>query len=95
MHKESSSLVGKTVRIKKSSKHFQQPKFGGGEYRVEDWWDKLTGKSWMNSNGNPACMVYGRRGADNCLPIDDEVVYGKMNGLGHLVHISEIETEGN
>ena len=48
MHKESSSFAGKTVRIKKSSKHFQQPKFGGGEYRVEDWWDKLTGKSWMN-----------------------------------------------
>jgi hypothetical protein len=28
----------------------------------------------------------GRKG----LPFDDEVVYGKLGGFGHLVHVSEL-----
>lgn len=60
-------------------------------FRIEDWWDRLTGTSWMFSDGNPAAMIYAMRSAGG-LPLDDEVVYGKdiMSGLGHLVHVSEI-----
>jgi hypothetical protein len=25
------------------------------------------------------------------VPTDDEVLYGKINGLGHLIHISELD----
>lgn len=86
IHKEKSSLADKTVRII-SGEH------KGSEYRVEDWWDRLGQGSWMFGAGNPACLQYAIRSSpplDN-LPMDNEVLYGKIGGLGHLVHISEIE----
>ena len=86
IHPEASPLAGSIVRIKKDAKHPQIPDFGGSEYRVEDWWDRVGGKSWLDC-GNTACVVYAMRG----LPVDDDVLYGKIGHLGHLVHVSEIE----
>jgi hypothetical protein len=63
---------------------------GGQQYRVEDWWINVGRESWMFS-ANAACFAYAARSAAAKLPIDDEVLYGKVDGLGHLVHISEIE----
>jgi len=93
IHTNQSELAGKTVKIKQDVKHFQQPDFGGSDYRVEDWWDRIAGKSWRDCNGNLACIVYGIRAgmAYPSIPSDDEVLYGKVGVLGHLVHISEIE----
>lgn len=63
----------------------------GAEFRVEDWWDKLTGGSWMFAEGNPAALKYAMRaGMGGQLPLDDEVVYGHIGPLGHLVHVSEL-----
>ena len=93
MHAESHPLAGKIVKIKPEVTHFQQPEFGGMDFVIEDWWDKLTGRSWMVSDGNPAALVYAMRTAVKT-PIDDEVVYGKGTGrfaLGHLVHVSELD----
>lgn len=46
----------------------------------------------MDSNGNPAAMMYairtGSQGFD--VPIDNEVVYGKIGSLGYLFHVSEL-----
>jgi len=72
--------------------HFQIPgsKDTPLKATLEDWWDKLTGKSWMYSEGNPAAMIYGMRAGFNNLPTDDDVVYVKINNLGHLVHTSEL-----
>lgn len=61
---------------------------GPFEYRIEDWWDRLTGGSWMYAEGNPACLAYAIRTAGRT-PIDDEVVYGD----GMLVHVTEIKEE--
>lgn len=87
-HSTPSDLAGKTVTIREDVPHL-----GGQEYRVEDWWDRVTGGSWMFADGNPAAMQYavrtGSRGA-GAVPLDDEVLYGKVGGLGHLVHRSEI-----
>ena len=93
MHTESSELAGKTVKIKPNVKHPQVEDFGGSEFKVEDWWDKVAGKSWMDCDGNPACLVYAMRTgfSKEPVPTDNEVVYGKMGCLGHLVHVSEIE----
>lgn len=82
-HKQSHPLAGKTVTIKKG-------KFKDKEYRVEDWWDKLTGGSWLDAQGNPACLLYAIRAGFEGLPPDDEVVYGKIGALGNLVHESEL-----
>ena len=94
MHTEKSKLAGKEVKIKASVEHPQNANFGGSSFKVEDWWDHLTGKSWMSETGNPACLIYSMRGALAKLPLDNEVLYGHTsNGFGHLVHISEIEAE--
>ncbi len=93
IHKQPHPLAGMTVKIKADVKHPQQPNFGGSEFRVEDWWDRVAGKSWAICQGNPACLVYAIRSAMARPPIniDDEVVYGKVGHFGHLVHISELD----
>lgn len=89
IHGESSELAGKTVKIKQ-----QITKFGGAEYRVEDWWDRVSGGSWMFAIGNPACIEFAvRTGLVDASPTDDEVLYGKIGSFGHLFHISELDIE--
>ena len=85
LHHSSSPLAGTTVKIVKGE-------HAGSEYRVEDWWDRIAGKSWMFCAGNPACINYAVRAAVDSLPMNDHVVYGKIGSLGHLVHVSEIES---
>lgn len=89
------NLNGQIVKIKPEVLHPQDKNFGGSEYRVEGYWDELTGKSWMHSDENPACLVYAVRSAFADLPMDDNVLYGKVGQFGHLVHISEIEIPEN
>jgi hypothetical protein len=84
--REPSEYAGKTVKIRDDV-----AQFGGREYRVEDWWVNVYGGSWKYADGNPAAMQYGLRAGLALLPADDEVLYGKVDGLGALVHISEIE----
>ncbi|MCW2768503.1 MAG: hypothetical protein JWO11_4462 [Nocardioides sp.] len=84
--REPSAYAGKTVKIRADV-----ARLGGQEYRVEDWWINVFGASWMHADGNPAAMQYGIRSALGGLPLDNEVLYGKVGGLGVLVHISEIE----
>jgi hypothetical protein len=62
------------------------------EIKVEDWWDRVAGKGWAWCDGNPAAMAYAVRTGLMApdIPPDDEVVYGKICGLGHLVHVSEL-----
>ncbi len=93
LHNDPSPLAGTTVRIKEHVTHAQVDNFGGAEFRVEDWWDCVSGDSWMNAKGNPACLVYAMRtgSATYGVPMDDEVLYGKVGGFGHLLHISELE----
>ena len=69
----------------------QQQVIGGAEYRVKGLWHEITGKSWMNSDGNPAALHYAIRSSYNHLPIDNNVYYGKIGSFGHLVHESELE----
>ncbi|MFI1195488.1 hypothetical protein ACH4T9_19835 [Micromonospora sp. NPDC020750] len=88
MTRPTSPLAGQTVTIRADV-----AKLGGKEYRVEDWWINVAGRSWMDCVGNPAALTYAARGGFADLPTDDEVLYGKVDGLGYLVHISEIEAE--
>ena len=85
LYDEPSEHAGKTVRIKSG-------KYAGEDYLVEDWWYRVGGGSWMSANGNPACMNYGVRSAfDQPIPTDDNVLYGKIDGYGCLIHISELD----
>lgn len=85
MHNESHPLTGKTVKVDLN---------GDGELvdlEIEEWWDVLTGTSWMMSNGNPAALNYALRAGQQGLPLNDEVVYGKVDGLGEIVHVNQIK----
>ena len=85
-HSEPSPLCGKTVTIKSGT-------FKGKEYVVEDWHDRVLPDVWWYCDGNPACLGYAVRSAADDLSSDLEVLYGKIDGMGYLVHISEIEEE--
>lgn len=84
IHDAPHPLAGKTVRVKANV-----DRLGGSEFRLEDWWDRIAGKSWMHCDGNPACLNYAVRGID--LMPDDDVVYGKIGAFGHLMHVSELD----
>lgn len=92
-HTESHPLARQTVVLnEKAADAARGVVVAGEEFVIEDWWDKLTGKSWMFSDGNPAALQYAMRSglADGAIPLDDEVVYGKIGNFGHLVHVSEL-----
>lgn len=80
---ENQNFSGKEFVIKNGS-------LKGQKIKIEDYWEKVAGISWMLANGNPAAMEYAIRGAIDDLPIDNKVFYGKIGGLGMLVHESEI-----
>jgi len=44
-HKTNHPLSGQTIKIRKNSTHFQFSSFGGDDFIIEDWWDRVSGKS--------------------------------------------------
>ena len=90
--KERHPLAGQTVRLKNDIGKFMQDEAGGAEFVVEDWAENVLGCSVWDADGNPAALEYAlRRGTNgNNVPIDDNVVYGKVGWFGHFVHESEI-----
>ena len=86
VHPQPHPLAGQTVTLKSGL-------FAGETYPIEDWWDRVAGKSWTGCNGNPAFLEYAIRSAAEHTPIDDEVVYGKVGPFGKLIHISQLPTE--
>lgn len=97
IHEKKHNLAGQTVRIKEDVRH-PQYKIGGKEFVVEDWWDRVSGSSWMDDATSAwVAVVYAIRTGMEGLPDDgvgaDEVVYGKVDGMGHLIHESELNIE--
>jgi hypothetical protein len=88
LHASPHPLAGQTVKLALAGPAADL--VDGDLYRIEDWWDRVYGASWGVSGGNPAAMKYAIRSGLSGLPTDDEVVYGKVNGIGHLVHVSEL-----
>lgn len=86
IHNEKSPLADKKAKIKDDV-----AEIGGNEIRIEDWMDRVIGQSWKNARGNFACINYAMRAGISGLPTDDEVLYGKIGGLGYCVHVTELE----
>lgn len=82
MHPDASPLAGSTIQVLSGPQ-------AGQDFRVEDWWDRIAGRSWMVCDGNPACLLYAMSSCGD--PIDDEVLYGKIGSLGHLVHVTRLD----
>jgi hypothetical protein len=85
VHPEPYAHVGATVTVDLGD--------GPHSFRVEDWWDRVSGGSWLFAQGHPAALIYAMRSGLSGLPVDDEVLYGKdVGGFGHLVHVSEVQS---
>ena len=84
--RETSPLAGKTVKIRADVAGL-----GGQECLVEDWWQNVSGGSWMDSPA-PAAFQYAARSSAAGLPIDNDVLYGKVGNFGYLVHVTEVES---
>ncbi len=81
-------LAGKMVTLVS-----RDPEYDGKEFRIEDYWENVYGSSWMFAQGNPAALIYAMHSEFHELPTDNEVVYGKIGYLGHIVHVSELGAE--
>lgn len=88
-----SPLAGQTVKIKPTVGSGFRFRLADQPFEVEDWWENVAGKSWMFCDGNPACLSYAIRSGKEGLPIDNEVLYGKIGGVGFLIHVSELVLE--
>jgi len=83
-HAEPHPQAGQTVTVTGG-------RFTGWQFTIEDWWDRVAGKSWMDCDGNPVCLEYAVQSTGK--PIDDEVVYGKVGEAiqaGKLIHVSDL-----
>ena len=94
--REKSKYAGKTVKVKDGvGKGFQTEDMSGADFVIEDWCENVLGCSWMNANGNPSALEYAARtgifGRNNNVPIDNNVLYGKIGMFGHLFHVNELE----
>lgn len=86
IHDKPHALAGNTATVKRGV-------FKGEQIVVQDYWDRVSGKSWKKCGGIPAVMHYAERVISG-LPEDDEVIYGKIGPLGYLIHCSEMEDSG-
>lgn len=93
MHTEAHPLAGQTVRLNVAGTDPNAPliaELAEQDYRIEDWQDRVFGKSWMDADGNPAAIKYAIRSSQCGLPIDNDCLYGKVGAFGHIVHASEL-----
>lgn len=90
LHDSKHPNAGQVVKIAEGTKH-PQYEVGGADFLLEDWWDRVTGRSWMDANGNPAAMIYAIRSGSSGLPLNNEVVYGKIDGMGCIFHVTELD----
>lgn len=91
IHENKSEFAGKTIKLKDTVVGMR-----GESFEVEDYFDRLAGESWMACSGNISVLSYSiRAGVSNRLgitiPLDNEVLYGKIRGLGYLVHVCELD----
>ena len=89
MKRDVHPLAGQTVKLNCKPTH-DPDELNGKKFVIEDWWQNVSGKSWMFSAGNPACLKYAVRCGIKGMPLDDNVVYGKIGSFGHIVHESEL-----
>ena len=91
IHKDKFKFAGKKVKIKEKAKHFHNQNFGGSEFEIKDWYDRVSGDSWKSKNSAACYACAIRIMKQEVKEKDDEVLYGKIDNVGCLVHISEID----
>ena len=68
----------------------------GKPFVIADWFENVAGCSSMAATGNPTALIYAMRTAKNganngVYPFSNDVVYGKVDGMGFAFHVNEFE----
>jgi len=83
---------GQSYRVKGNSPYFKN-KYGTPNpvIEVEDTDTAVFGRSWSRMDGNPVALFFAFRAGSEGLDPRGTVWYGKIDGLGELVHEAELE----
>jgi hypothetical protein len=85
--RDPSPYAGKTVRLR-----LDAAELGGQPAEVIDWYQRTgSGVSWHDNPNDPRAQNYTIRRGLGGMPDDDEVLFARVDGMGQLVHVSEIE----
>lgn len=85
--RDPSPYAGQTVRLRADA-----AELGGHRADVVDWYERLGDKvSWRDNPGDPRAQGYSVRRGLGGLVDDDEVLFARVDGMGQLIHLTEIE----
>ena len=91
--------AGRTVKTKPGvGYNLDKESLEERDFTIEDWFENVVGVSWKIANGHPTALMYafrlGMYGENNIKDLfSDDVVYGKIDGLGYAFHIDELELD--
>lgn len=87
-HQNASELSGQEVAVVAG-------RYAGMIFSIEDWWDRVSGRSWGDRPWSAEQMVYAARMVRDRRPPppDEEVLCGKIGGVPVLIHLTEIKTD--
>lgn len=88
--REKSPYAGMTVKTKPDVGSDMRPTLGNCEFVIEDWWQNVAGVSWIDSGNDYRVRKYALRIGGTKVPVDDEVLYGKIGPSEYLFHVSEL-----
>jgi hypothetical protein len=86
--REPSPYAGTTQRLRADA-----VELGGQPAEVVDWYERTgAGQSWHATIAtDPRAQNYAMRRAMAKLPDDDDVLFARVDGMGALVHLTEID----
>lgn len=87
--RDPSPYAGKTMRLRPDA-----AELGGHPIEVVDWYERTGPRlTWRQAHeaGDPRAQNYAIRRALGDLPGDDDVLFSRVDGMGQIVHLSEIE----
>jgi hypothetical protein len=82
-HPQKHPLAGRTVRVS----IFDQDE----DFYVYDWFDRVFQAFWLSKAGGRSAQNYAKHAGFKGLPLDNEVVYGRVGKWGTIVHATELE----
>jgi hypothetical protein len=88
--RDPSPYAGTTVQLRPDA-----VEIGGLPAEVVDWYERTSGgKTWREAIGtDPRAQGYAIRRGMAGLPDDDNVLFARVDGMGYLIHYTEIVGE--
>lgn len=90
--RDPSPYAGQTIKLRPGA-----AELGGHDIAVVDWYERTgAGVTWAQGleAGDPRAIGYSVRRGLGGLPDDDDVLFGRVDGMGVLVHESELDVAG-